>query len=404
MSLNSTNFRAQHTANGTATVFSFPYLFLDETHLVVVDTDPATGTETTKTLTTDYTVSGEGNYTGGSVTFLTPPTNTHVITISRIVPITQLVDYNQSDPFPADTTEQALDKLTMICQQLSEAGGSSDRSLRYPSTEPDGYTAELPAAASRADTVLTFDASGDLELVAKDSFPQGPAGEGVPSGGTAGQILEKIDGTDYNTQWADKPTTTGAITSSDFTMATARLLGRTTASTGDIEEISVGSGLTLSGGVLDTASSGGGAVVQVKRVEYSTNTTTTNAIPWDNTKPQNTEGTELLTATITPSSASNKILILIDGYVRSTNSARATIFALFRDSGADAISATPAGYGNVLDDFNLTCYDSPATTSEITYSLRFGPTNGDTTSEVNDPGDILGNTKLISITLLEVTP
>lgn len=26
---------------------------------------------------------------------------------------------------------------------------------------------------------------------------------GIPTGGTAGQILEKIDGTDYNTQWVD---------------------------------------------------------------------------------------------------------------------------------------------------------------------------------------------------------
>lgn len=42
----------------------------------------------------------------------------------------------------------------------------------------------------------------------------------------------------------------GAITSSDFTMSTARLLGRTTASTGAIEEISVARGLDLSGGVL----------------------------------------------------------------------------------------------------------------------------------------------------------
>lgn len=31
--------------------------------------------------------------------------------------------------------------------------------------------------------------------------PQGPAGPGVPSGGTAGQVLTKVDGTDYNTQW-----------------------------------------------------------------------------------------------------------------------------------------------------------------------------------------------------------
>lgn len=31
---------------------------------------------------------------------------------------------------------------------------------------------------------------------------QGIPGEGVPTGGTAGQVLEKVDGTDYNTQWA----------------------------------------------------------------------------------------------------------------------------------------------------------------------------------------------------------
>jgi hypothetical protein len=30
----------------------------------------------------------------------------------------------------------------------------------------------------------------------------GAAGTGVPVGGTAGQVLEKIDGTDYNTQWS----------------------------------------------------------------------------------------------------------------------------------------------------------------------------------------------------------
>lgn len=34
----------------------------------------------------------------------------------------------------------------------------------------------------------------------------GEDGQGVPAGGTANQILEKIDGTDYNTQWTDPPT------------------------------------------------------------------------------------------------------------------------------------------------------------------------------------------------------
>ena len=33
--------------------------------------------------------------------------------------------------------------------------------------------------------------------------PQGPAGQGVPAGGTAGQVLAKKSGTDYDTEWTD---------------------------------------------------------------------------------------------------------------------------------------------------------------------------------------------------------
>lgn len=33
--------------------------------------------------------------------------------------------------------------------------------------------------------------------------PQGPAGQGVPAGGTAGQVLTKASGNDYDTEWAD---------------------------------------------------------------------------------------------------------------------------------------------------------------------------------------------------------
>jgi len=46
----------------------------------------------------------------------------------------------------------------------------------------------------------------------------------------------------------------GAVTGSGLTMATARLLGRTTAGTGAVEEITVGSGLSLTGGALTARS------------------------------------------------------------------------------------------------------------------------------------------------------
>ncbi len=55
----------------------------------------------------------------------------------------------------------------------------------------------------------------------------------------------------------------GALTSSGLTMSTSRLLGRTTASSGAVEEITVGSGLSLSGGQLTATGGGSGTVTSV---------------------------------------------------------------------------------------------------------------------------------------------
>jgi hypothetical protein len=79
------------------------------------------------------------------------------------------------------------------------------------------------------------------------------------SGGAAagttfdGSVARTID---YSTVGAAK---TGAVTGNGNTMATSRLLGRTTASTGAIEEITVGTGLSLSSGTL-SATGGAGSV------------------------------------------------------------------------------------------------------------------------------------------------
>jgi hypothetical protein len=50
----------------------------------------------------------------------------------------------------------------------------------------------------------------------------------------------------------------GSITSSGLTQATARILGRTTASTGAVEEIQIGAGLSLSAGELSATGGGSG--------------------------------------------------------------------------------------------------------------------------------------------------
>lgn len=61
----------------------------------------------------------------------------------------------------------------------------------------------------------------------------------------------------------------GAVTSGELTMSTSRILGRTTAATGAIEEISVGAGLSLASGVLNTQA------VDFTQAVYTSSTTLT---------------------------------------------------------------------------------------------------------------------------------
>lgn len=83
-----------------------------------------------------YTISGLDIPTGGNVTFLAQPTEDEIITIAREVEMTQEIDYQPYDPFPADVHEAALDKLTMVDQQIQE---ELDRAIRAPITD-DGTT------------------------------------------------------------------------------------------------------------------------------------------------------------------------------------------------------------------------------------------------------------------------
>lgn len=157
-------------------------------------------------------------------------------------------------------------------------------------------------------------------------------------------------------------------------IATSRLLGRTTASSGDVEEITVGAGLTLSGGQLSSsATAATGSVINSTYAEYTTNANLTAAIPQDDTIPQNTEGTQILSASITPSATSNKIRVRFQAYGASA-AANTIIAAAFRGGVANAIQsvASTTAAASFFAPVVLEVEDSPATTSATTYTIRVG--------------------------------
>jgi len=88
-----------------------------------------------------------------------------------------------------------------------------------------------------------------------------PAATAVPAGtlyyDTTNSLLSRSDGATWQSV-GETTAGSGSITASGYTQSTARLLGRTTAATGAIEEITVGSGLSLAAGSLTATGGGGG--------------------------------------------------------------------------------------------------------------------------------------------------
>lgn len=124
-----------------------------------------------------------------------------------------------------------------------------------------------------------------------------------------------------------------------------------------------------------------GMAVQCKSTSSTAVTTGTTVIPFDDTIPQNTEGDQYITQAITPTNASNILLITAVLQV-SSSTARYMTAALFQDSTVNAIAAT-AGFCTVgTSPLQIVLYHTMAagTTSSTTFKIRVGGDGAGTTT------------------------
>ena len=217
------------------------------------------------------------------------------------------------------------------------------------------------AAGSAGQALLSGGASADPAY----STPTYPS-----TSGTSGKVLVS-DGTNnvYSTPtFPNASATSRKIIVSDGTNWVASTETWATPGTN-------GNVLTSNGTNWTSAAAAGGTFVKQVRASTTTNATLTTTIPKDNTIPQNTEGTQILSASITPASSSNILLIEANawGEVSGTLS---TQMALFQDSTANALAAAEgvtqqnAGYGAPV---YLRYYMTAGTTSSTTFNIRVGP-------------------------------
>lgn len=148
MTVSTTTSRTSYAGNGSTVAFTVPFYFLADADLVVIKTSSA-GIETTLVLNTDYTVAGAGVVAGGTVTCTTAPASGESLVIYRDPAATQLTDYQANDPFPAETHERALDKLTMIAQRVKDL---TTRSFRL--SDGDATTASTTLPSPQASNIV----------------------------------------------------------------------------------------------------------------------------------------------------------------------------------------------------------------------------------------------------------
>ncbi|HCI69757.1 MAG TPA: hypothetical protein DHV30_03810, partial [Balneola sp.] len=161
MTLSTTTVKNSYSGNGSTTAFNYTFGINSTSELKVIIRS-SLGTETTKTITTHYTVADAGA-AGGTVTFTSgnTPASGETVVLIRDTNLTQETDYVANDPFPAETHEDALDKMQMQIQEIQE---EVDRSIKLSRTNTMTSTEFTENATGRASKVLSFDSSGELSV------------------------------------------------------------------------------------------------------------------------------------------------------------------------------------------------------------------------------------------------
>jgi hypothetical protein len=149
---------------------------------------------------------------------------------------------------------------------------------------------------------------------------------------------------------------------------------------------------------------GRGMVIQRVNTQNAAVSTTTTVLPVDDTIPQITEGAEFLTVSITPKSATHRLLIEVSvwGAIAGANYYGV---ALFQDATTNALAARPAyvdGAGT-MTECSFYYEMAAGTSSSTTFRVRAGP-GGATTFTLNGQtgGRIMGGVGFSSITVTEI--
>jgi hypothetical protein len=260
---------------------------------------------------------------------------------------------------------------------------------------PAGSSPVYPAVPS---IILTATQVGNSGLVVSPNAPTStgvlwldtdePSNIPVPTGGTANQVLAKIDSTNYNTQWITPPSVPAGGSVGQF-------LRKQSATDYDATWAGIAAS-EITSGALNYARMPSGSILQVLSAK-KTDTAATSTATFSDIGG--------LSISITPKSTSSKILVFADVKIGASGDQWAQIKILRNSSEIYILGAARFGSNTDTRTEAGSVLDSPNTTSATIYKLSWAnilaPFVGGT-SYINRRGFDAGVQANSSITVMEI--
>lgn len=147
-----------------------------------------------------------------------------------------------------------------------------------------------------------------------------------------------------------------------------------------------------------------GFVIDRAYAEYTANASLAALIPFDDTPPQITEGTQVLSVAITPKSTTNRVRVRFQAEGSTSTAGTLLIAALFVNSGANAVRATYVTIDTALYARPLTFEFEhvPGALTAQTYSVRVGANSGTAALNGHTSGRLLGGAMAATLLVEEI--
>lgn len=246
-------FRDQYEAAAGDTQFTVSFPFYKEEYLRVYqrgENDEPDNETQLLTLGSDYTVSGEGEEDGGSITLTTAASANDIITIFSAEPIDRLSVFDDLNPLTV-TLNQQLNELTIFAQQLNTFQKDLIPKYRFDeliSDEVREHNLELPIL-------------NDGEIwVGRGNYGDSP--DDIQAQAIGDYDALGLLSADFITGTAQPALSNEQSLGG---LGTGLMYSTDDGTTGTVSTLDVGTGLEVSGGALNVTSSGGnvdGPIIQ----------------------------------------------------------------------------------------------------------------------------------------------